>query len=62
MEIIIALCFIVFFVFIIRAFGAWMLRIDEVIDNQKEQTKLLKSLSETIQEKRNTENRETDSK
>lgn len=56
MEIIIGLVIIVLVVFIIRAFGAWMLRIDEVIDNQKEQTKLLKSISETLQEKRNSEN------
>ena len=56
MEIIIALIIIVLIVFITRAFGAWMLRIDEVIDNQKEQTKLLKSISDTLLEKRNSEN------
>lgn len=35
MEIIIGLVLIVIVVFIIRLFGAWMLRIDEVITNQK---------------------------
>ncbi|MFE3866849.1 hypothetical protein ACFX5E_02020 [Flavobacterium sp. LS2P90] len=37
--------------FLIRAFGAWMLRIDELILNQKEQTKTLKRISEDIQNK-----------
>jgi hypothetical protein len=36
MEIIVGLVLIVVFVFIMRAFGAWMLRIDEVITVQKE--------------------------
>ena len=36
-------------VFLIRAFGAWMLRIDEVIELQREQTKLLRNISENIQ-------------
>ena len=35
MELIIAIILIVLVVFIIRLFGAWMLRIDEVIVNQK---------------------------
>ena len=35
MEIIVTLIIIVAVVFIIRLFGAWMLRIDEVITNQK---------------------------
>jgi hypothetical protein len=35
MELIIGLVVIVVIVFIIRLFGAWMLRIDEVITNQK---------------------------
>ena len=35
MELIIGLVIIVVIVFIIRLFGAWMLRIDEVITNQK---------------------------
>jgi hypothetical protein len=35
MEFIIGLVVIVVFILIIRAFGAWMLRIDEVIANQK---------------------------
>lgn len=43
MEIIVGIILIVVFVFIIRAFGAWMLRIDEVIDIQKEILKEIKS-------------------
>lgn len=43
MEIIGGIILIVALVFIIRAFGAWMLRIDEVIDIQKEILKELKS-------------------
>ena len=35
MELIIGLTLIVVIIFIIRLFGAWMLRIDEVIKNQK---------------------------
>jgi len=35
MEAIIGLIIIVVIVFVIRLFGAWMLRIDEVITNQK---------------------------
>ena len=35
MEIIIILVIIAVVVFVIRLFGAWMLRIDEVITNQK---------------------------
>ncbi|WP_208889015.1 hypothetical protein [Polaribacter sejongensis] len=35
MDFIIGLVIIVVIVFLIRAFGAWMLRIDEVITNQK---------------------------
>jgi hypothetical protein len=35
MDFIIGLVVIVVIIFIIRAFGAWMLRIDEVITNQK---------------------------
>ena len=35
MEAIIGLIVIVVIVFVIRLFGAWMLRIDEVISNQK---------------------------
>ncbi len=35
MELIIGLIIIIAIVFIIRLFGAWMLRIDEVITNQK---------------------------
>ena len=51
MEIIVVIIVVVVVVFIIRLFGAWMLRIDEVIDLQKAQTKILKNLSEKIQEK-----------
>ena len=43
MEAIIGIGLIVLFVFIIRTFGAWMLRIDEVIDVQKEILKELKN-------------------
>lgn len=39
MELIVGLIVIVVIVFVIRAFGAWMLRIDEVIDIQKETLK-----------------------
>jgi hypothetical protein len=35
MELIIGLVIIAVIVFVIRLFGAWMLRIDEVISNQK---------------------------
>lgn len=35
MELIIAIVVIVVFIFIIRIFGAWMLRIDEVIKFQR---------------------------
>jgi len=35
MELIIGIVIIAAIVFIIRLFGAWMLRIDEVISNQK---------------------------
>lgn len=35
MELIIALVVIVVMIFVIRIFGAWMLRIDEVIKLQK---------------------------
>lgn len=43
MEVIIGLVLVVAFVFLIRAFGAWMLRIDDVIYYQKEILKELKS-------------------
>lgn len=35
MEILVTLIIIAVIVFVIRLFGAWMLRIDEVITNQK---------------------------
>jgi uncharacterized membrane protein len=43
MEVIVGLVLVVAFVFLIRAFGAWMLRIDDVIYYQKEILKELKS-------------------
>ncbi len=46
--------------FLIRAFGAWMLRIDELILNQKEQTKTLKRISEDIQNKMYSDEEKTD--
>ena len=49
MEVIVVIIIVVVIVFLIRAFGAWMLRIDEVIELQREQTKLLRNISENIQ-------------
>ena len=49
MEVIVVIIIVVVIVFLIRAFGAWMLRIDKVIDLQREQTKLLRNISENIQ-------------
>jgi anaerobic ribonucleoside-triphosphate reductase len=46
MEFIIGLVILVVVVFLIRAFGAWMLRIDEVINVQKEILKEIKKYSE----------------
>ena len=46
MEVIVGLIIAVVIVFVIRAFGAWMFRIDEVIELQREQTKLLNPLGE----------------
>jgi uncharacterized membrane protein YbhN (UPF0104 family) len=43
MEAIIGIIIIIVFVFVVRAFGAWMLRIDEVIDVQKEILKELQN-------------------
>lgn len=43
MEVIIGLVIVVSFVFLMRAFGAWMLRIDDVIYYQKEILKELKN-------------------
>jgi hypothetical protein len=51
MEVIVGLIIVVVIVFVIRAFGAWMLRIDDVIELQREQTKLLRNISENIQNK-----------
>lgn len=36
MEFIVGIIVLVVIVFVIRLFGAWMLRIDEIITNQKE--------------------------
>ena len=36
MEFIVGIIVMVVIVFVIRLFGAWMLRIDEIITNQKE--------------------------
>jgi hypothetical protein len=41
-------------VFVIRAFGAWMLRIDDVIELQREQTKIQK-YQKNIQNKINSD-------
>jgi hypothetical protein len=43
MEAIVVIVLIIVFVFVMRAFGAWMLRIDEVIAIQKEILKELQS-------------------
>ena len=43
MEIIVGIIVVVSFVFLIRMFGAWMLRIDEVIDIQKQILNQLKN-------------------
>ena len=43
MEIIVGIIVVVSFVFLIRMFGAWMLRIDEVIDLQKQILNQLKN-------------------
>tara|TARA_R110002124_G_scaffold103012_1_gene251528 strand:- start:476 stop:664 length:189 start_codon:yes stop_codon:yes gene_type:complete len=55
MEVIVGLIIVVGIVFVIRAFGAWMLRIDDVIELQREQTKLLRNISENIQNKINSD-------
>jgi hypothetical protein len=36
MEVLIGIILLIVFIFIIRLFGAWMLRIDEIIKLQKE--------------------------
>ena len=43
MEFVIGIVLLVAFVFLMRAFGAWMLRIDEVIDIQKQILKELQN-------------------
>jgi len=42
MEFIIGIVMFIVIIFIIRLFGAWMLRIDEIIKNQKEMLAELK--------------------
>ena len=42
MEIIIVLIIVPILMLIVRLFGAWMLRIDEVIKNQKEIIEIMK--------------------
>lgn len=48
MEIIIGCIIIAAFVFLMRAFGAWMLRIDDVIYYQKEILKELKNKDNNV--------------
>lgn len=48
MEVIIVCIIIVAFIFLMRAFGAWMLRIDDVIYYQKEILKEIKSSNTEI--------------
>lgn len=43
MEFVIGIVLVVAFVFLMRAFGAWLLRIDEVIDIQKQILKELQN-------------------
>ena len=45
--------FFVAFLFIVRLFGAWMLRIDEVIDELKKITSLLKKIEKKDSEVEN---------
>ena len=54
MDIIVGIGAIVLFIFIMRSFGAWMLRIDEVIDIQKEILKELKSRKEKTESEKET--------
>lgn len=44
MEVLIPIAFLIAFIFIIRLFGAWMLRIDEIIKLQREILNELKLL------------------
>lgn len=55
MDIIVGIVIIVLFVFIMRSFGAWMLRIDEVIDIQKEILKEIKSRNQKVETGNKTE-------
>lgn len=47
MEVIIGIVFLIGVIMVLRLLGAWMLRIDEVIKNQKEMISLLKNISNT---------------
>lgn len=49
---IVIILFIIGFIFLMRAIGAWMLRINEVINAQKETNELLKTI---LKELRNNE-------
>lgn len=46
MEVLLSIVVLVVIVIVLRLLGAWMLRIDEVIKNQKEMISLLKKNSE----------------
>jgi len=50
MDTIIGIVIIIGVILLLRAIGAWMLRIDEVIKYQKEMVEELKKISETPQD------------
>lgn len=54
MDVIVGIGVIILFVLIMRSFGAWMLRIDEVIDIQKEILKELKGRKEKTESEKET--------
>lgn len=56
MDFIVGIGAIILFVLIMRSFGAWMLRIDEVIDTQKEILKELKDRKEKTESEKETGN------
>ena len=47
-PLLISIVFFVVFVIVLRLFGAWMLRIDEVIANQKELIKSIDRLNNNL--------------
>lgn len=49
MEILLILIIFVVSVFVIRLFGAWMLRINDVIENQKELLKINRAMLSELQ-------------